>query len=177
MSRPSAPPSVLVVLVISSERANMELISQLIARRDDLKLLTANNCTDGIKLAGACQPEVVVMDTQLSDISAREALKRLHQNPETSHIPVVAVSSDAHKIQIDAGLQAGFFRYLTKPFKLTDLLDAIDDSLGYTREPMNSTAASNPGDGARTNEAISMVPAVMTLDFECPAAGQLEKLV
>jgi CheY-like chemotaxis protein len=49
----------------------------------------------------------------------------------TSHIPVIAVSSDAHPAQIHAGLQAGFYRYLTKPYKLTDLLDAIDCSLGY----------------------------------------------
>jgi len=42
------------------------------------------------------------------------------------------VSSDAFKTQIDAGLRAGFYRYLTKPFKLSDLLDAIDNSFGYT---------------------------------------------
>jgi CheY-like chemotaxis protein len=112
----------------------MQLMTQLIATRDDLKLLTANNGRDGLEWAGACQPEVVVMDTGLSDISAGDALAWLRENPATSHIPVIAVSSDALKIQIDAGLQAGFYRYLTKPFKLTDLLDAIDNSLGYTLE-------------------------------------------
>jgi CheY-like chemotaxis protein len=135
------------VLVVSSDSANMQLMAQLIARRDDLKLLTANNGSDGLDWARACQPEVLVMDTGLSDISARDALARLRENPATSHIPVIAVSSDALKTQIDAGLQAGFYRYLTKPFKLSDLLDAIDNALGYTLERYDRFSSS-PGSSA-----------------------------
>ena len=141
MNLPLASSSLRTVLIVSSDRANLQLITQLIATRDDLKLLTANNGTDGLEWAVACQPEVVVIDTGLSDMSAREALARLRENPATSHIPVIAVSSDAHKTQIDAGLQSGFYRYLTKPFKLTDLLDAIDNSFGYTMERFERLAS------------------------------------
>jgi CheY-like chemotaxis protein len=44
---------------------------------------------------------------------------------------VIAVSSDAFPAQIQAGLESGFHRYLTKPYMVSDLMDAIDDSLGY----------------------------------------------
>ncbi|MCM2341006.1 response regulator [Rhodoferax sp.] len=127
----STPTSERTLLVIASDKANMQIMTQLIARRDDLNLITAVSGMEGMKLADTSLPEVVVLDTGLSDICAREVLKGLRGNPVTSHIPVIAVSSDAHPAQIQAGLQAGFYRYLTKPYKLTDLLDAIDCSLSY----------------------------------------------
>jgi response regulator RpfG family c-di-GMP phosphodiesterase len=120
------------LLVISSDQANMLLMTQLITtKRDDLKLLTAPNGKAGMILASESPPQVVVLDTVLSDFCAKEVLKGLHGNPQTSQIPVIAVSPDAQEAQIQAGLNAGFYRYLTKPYKLTDLLDAIDDSLRY----------------------------------------------
>ena len=127
----ATPSSERTLLVIASDQANMLLMTQLIARRGDLNLLTAVNGKEGLKLANTSQPEVVVLDTALSDICTNEVLKGLHENPRTSDIPVIAVSSDAQETQIQAGLQAGFYRYLTKPYKLTDLLDAIDSSLRY----------------------------------------------
>ena len=127
----STPASERTLLVIASDEVNMQLMTQLIARRDDLNLMTAVNGMDGMKLADTSLPAVVVLDTALSDIGAREVLKSLRGSPMTSHIPVIAVSSDAHPAQIQAGLQAGFYRYVTKPYKLTDLLEAIDCSLSY----------------------------------------------
>lgn len=128
----STPSSERTLLVISSDQVNLQLMTQLIAMRDDLKLLTAQNGKDGMALAREAQPQVVVMDTGLSDTCAKEALKGLRGHPLTSRIPVIAVSSDAQEAQIQAGLQAGFYRYLTKPYKLTDLLDAIDDASRYS---------------------------------------------
>ena len=132
MNLMSTPTTERTLLVISSDRANRLLMTQLItAKRDDLKLLTAPNGQAGMTLASASQPQAVVLDTVLSDFCAKEVLKGLHGNPQTSHIPVIAVSPDAQEAHIQAGLKAGFYRYLTKPYKLTDLLDAIDDSLRY----------------------------------------------
>jgi CheY-like chemotaxis protein len=132
MNSAATPSCVPTLLVISSDRANMQLMTQLIATRGDLTLRTAPNGMDGIELASSVQPAVVVMDTELSDTCAKEVLKGLKGNPHTSRIPVVAVSSEAFPAQVQAGLKAGFYRYLTKPYKLPDLMDAIDDSLGYT---------------------------------------------
>ena len=135
------PSSVRTVLLVGSDSAGMELMTQLIARRDDLNLLSTNSGREAMELAAAGQPDVVVMDTDVSDVSARDALTWLRRSPSTSHIPVIAVSSDALKTQIDAGLQAGFYRYLTKPFKLTDLLDAIYNSFDYTLKRIDRLAS------------------------------------
>lgn len=141
-----APTSVRTVLLVASasQSTNMLLMTQLLARRNDLKLLTTNSSKVCVEVAVARQPDVIVMDTELPYVSAIEALALLRTNPATSHIPVIAVSAEAFKTQIDAGLRAGFYRYLTKPFKLTDLLDAIDNSCGYTMERFERIAVKRP---------------------------------
>jgi CheY-like chemotaxis protein len=110
MFNKSIPVSHRTVMVIASDQANLQLVTQLIARRDDLKLLSATQGKQGVDMTSACQPDVVVMDTGLSDISGLEALKMLSDNFSTSHIPVIALSSDARQTHIDQGMKAGFYR-------------------------------------------------------------------
>jgi CheY-like chemotaxis protein len=131
MDLATAPSSERTLLVISSDRANLHLMTQLIGARGDLSVQTANKGLDGYVLATTIQPAVVVMDTGLSDTCAKVMLGMLKEHPRTSKIPVIAVSSDAQESQVQAGLNAGFHRYVTKPYKLASLLDAIDDSLRY----------------------------------------------
>jgi len=68
------------VMVIASDQANFQLITQLITRRDDLNLLSATQGKQGVDMTSACQPDVVVMDTNLSDISGLDALKMLRED-------------------------------------------------------------------------------------------------
>jgi CheY-like chemotaxis protein len=117
------------VLYIEDNPANMLLVVQLIARRSDLKLLMAVNGYTGIELARQFRPDVIVMDINLPDINGVDALKALLQDPATLHIPVVALSSDAFPKQIERGIQAGFFRYLTKPFQVDEFMDSLDAAL------------------------------------------------
>jgi CheY-like chemotaxis protein len=115
----------------ADENTERELMTQLITTRVDFSVQTATTGMEGLKQASAAQPAVVVMDTGFSDTCAKVVLKTLNENSRTSRIPVIAVSADAQESQVQAGLKAGFYRYLTKPYKLPDLLDAIDDSLAY----------------------------------------------
>ncbi len=132
MNLPTAQSSGQTLLVISSDRANMQLMTQLLAMRSEFLVLTATNGLDGIQLAMVVQPAAVVMDTGLSDTRAEAVLKILKEHPRTSMIPIIAVSSDAQASQVLAGLKVGFYRYLTKPYKLLNLLEAVDDALGYS---------------------------------------------
>lgn len=106
----------------------------LIEPRSDLRLLTALNGYQGLEMACSHIPDVILMDINLPDISGLAAMKMLRANPATAHIPVIALSSNAYASQIKEGLEAGFFRYLTKPYKLNELMDAIDVALQYAAE-------------------------------------------
>jgi PAS domain S-box-containing protein len=122
------------VLYVEDNLANMKLVEQLIARRPDLQLLTAADGTLGIEIARTAQPTMILMDINLPGISGVEALKVLRLDPCTAHIPVVALSANAMPRDIEKGLQAGFFRYLTKPIKINEFMHTLDEALEFARQ-------------------------------------------
>ena len=119
------------LLYVEDNPANLKLVQQLVARRPDMRLLTAVNGRLGIELAHAAQPEVILMDINLPGISGTEAMQILHQDPATAHIPVIALTANAIPHDIERGLAAGFFRYLTKPIKVNEFMEALDAALAY----------------------------------------------
>ena len=119
------------LLYVEDNPANLTLVEQLIARRTDLKLLTAVDGHLGIQLARAFQPDVILMDINLPGISGFGVLKILGVDPATSHIPVIALSANAVPRDIEKGIEAGFFRYLTKPIKVVEFMDALDVALQH----------------------------------------------
>jgi PAS domain S-box-containing protein len=117
------------LLYVEDNPANLALVEQLIARRGDLKLLTAIDGHLGIELARAYLPDVILLDINLPGISGYGALKRLREDPATAHIPVLALSANAVPRDIEKGLEAGFFRYLTKPIRVHEFMNALDVAL------------------------------------------------
>jgi CheY-like chemotaxis protein len=117
------------LLYVEDNRANMQLVEQLIERRPDMRLMSAGDGIRGITLARIHQPDVILMDINLPGISGIQALKILREDPVTAHIPVLALSANAMPRDIEKGLAAGFFRYLTKPIKVTEFMEALDMGL------------------------------------------------
>ncbi|MES2257633.1 MAG: ATP-binding protein [Pseudomonadota bacterium] len=119
------------LLYVEDNPANLNLVEQLIARRSDLKLLTAINGNLGIQLALTCQPDVILMDINLPGISGLGCLRILQQENATKHIPVLALSANAMPRDVEKGLEAGFFDYLTKPIKVPEFMAALDRALQH----------------------------------------------
>ncbi|MDO9164805.1 MAG: ATP-binding protein [Rhodoferax sp.] len=149
---PQAPPQAEVVqveglrtlLYVEDNRTNMQLVEQLIARRPDIRLLSAADGLRGIALARIHQPDVILMDINLPGISGTEALKVLREDPATAHIPVLALSANAMPRDIERGVEAGFFRYLTTPIRINEFMEALDTALEATQTGSDSAAL--PGD-------------------------------
>jgi PAS domain S-box-containing protein len=119
------------LLYVEDNPANLQLVAQLIARRPDMRLLSARDGNSGIRLARAHCPDVILMDINLPGIGGIEAMKILHDDPLTAHIPVVALSANAMPRDIEKGLVAGFFRYLTKPIRINEFMDTLDVALEF----------------------------------------------
>jgi CheY-like chemotaxis protein len=135
---PAQPPAprgapLRTLLYVEDNPANLELVEQLIARRPDLRLLSAADGDLGIEFARAYQPEVILMDINLPGISGIAAMKILRADPSTAHIPIIALSANAVPHDIEKALQAGFFDYLTKPIKVDKFMDALDTALKFAR--------------------------------------------
>jgi len=120
------------LLYVEDNPANLLLVESLIARRGDMQLLSASEARLGIVLARSRQPEVILMDINLpGGISGIKALKFLQEDPLTRHIPVIAISANAMPRDIKKGLEKGFFSYLTKPIKVDEFFEALDDALEF----------------------------------------------
>jgi len=130
-ARQEMKPASHTLLYVEDNPANLLLVKQLISRREDMKLLTAISGDLGILLAQVYQPDVILMDINLPGMSGFDALKILRNELVTRHIPVIALSSNAFRNEITEGLNAGFIRYLTKPYLVSELFDAIDVALRH----------------------------------------------
>jgi CheY-like chemotaxis protein len=117
------------LLYVEDNPANLELVEQLISRRPELRLLTAADGNLGVEFARAYLPEVILMDINLPGISGNEAQQILRADPQTAHIPVIALSANAVPNYIQECLEAGFFDYLTKPIKVNLFMNALDTAL------------------------------------------------
>ena len=121
------------LLYVEDNPANLMLVEDLIARRPDIRLLTARDGTRGIEIAREALPDVILMDINLPGISGLRALRILADDPATRHIPVIALSANAMRRDIEKGLEAGFFRYLTKPIKVNEFMDTLDIALNLAK--------------------------------------------
>ena len=135
--------AVRTVLCVEDNPANLMLVERLLARRPDIRLISAVDGRRGIEMARQMQPDVILMDINLPGISGVTALRILRADASTAHIPVVALSANAMPRDIEKGLEAGFFRYLTKPIKLAEFMLALDLALAQAKE----NAEAHPGAG------------------------------
>jgi signal transduction histidine kinase len=121
------------LLYVEDNPSNLALAKQIIARQPDLHLLTCGDGPAAIESACASHPDLILMDINLPGINGYEVLKLLRSIPATAAIPVIALSANAMTLDIERGLRAGFCRYLTKPFRIFDLMEAVNEVLDKTR--------------------------------------------
>jgi signal transduction histidine kinase/ActR/RegA family two-component response regulator len=122
------------LLYVEDNPANLSLVEQLIARRSDLSLLAATDGLSGLRMAREQNPDLILMDINLPIMSGLEAMRLLKSSPDTAHIPIIALSANAVPHDIELGLTAGFFRYLTKPIRINEFMDALDVALDHIVE-------------------------------------------
>ena len=134
-----------LLLYVEDNPANLKLIEQLISRRPDLRLLTAQNGRDGINLARVSLPDVILMDINLPGINGIEAMKILRLDPATAHIPIVALSANAIPSDIEKGLEAGFHRYLTKPIKVNEFFETLNGALEFAETGVDAMDSERGG--------------------------------
>jgi signal transduction histidine kinase len=120
------------LLYVEDNPANLSLVEQLVARCPDLDLLSARDGILGIQIARDALPDVILMDINLPGLGGLDALKILRGDLATAHIPIVALSANAMPNDIRRGLEAGFFRYLTKPIKVAEFMDTLNLALEFS---------------------------------------------
>jgi two-component system cell cycle response regulator DivK len=116
------------VLIIEDNPRNLKLVRDVLNVKG-FPTLEADNAEDGLALARAQHPDLVLMDVQLPGIDGVEALRRLRADPRTADIRVMAVTAFAMKEDRDRFLAAGFDGYLEKPIDVRRLPDTVAEML------------------------------------------------
>jgi len=128
------------LLYVEDNPANLMLVEQIIEGHPHMRMLSARDGNSGIALVRAHLPDVILMDINLPGISGYQVLKILREDPATAHIPVLAISANAMPRDIEKGLAAGFFRYLTKPIKVNEFMEALDSALELAETGLGGAA-------------------------------------
>jgi CheY-like chemotaxis protein len=118
-----------ILLYVEDNPANLLLVQQIIEEHPRINMISACDGNLGVALARAHHPDVILMDINLPGISGIEAMNILRNDLATKHLPIIALSANAMLRDIERGLEAGFFRYLTKPIKINEFMDALDAAL------------------------------------------------
>lgn len=119
------------LLYIEDNLASLNLVEQILARFANISLLTSMTGMNGVEIARNAQPNLIVMDINLPDISGIDALKLLRSDPATLHIPAIALSANAMPADIQKGIDAGFYYYITKPIKINEFIDALNSTIEF----------------------------------------------
>jgi CheY-like chemotaxis protein len=114
------------VLYIEDNDSNLALMRKVFARRPGIVLRTAIDGRTGLEAAAERAPDLILLDLHLPDMEGIDVLRRLDREPAGRRIPVVVVSADATPSQIERLQAAGADGYLTKPFRVDELLGVVD---------------------------------------------------
>ena len=121
------------VLYIEDIAENVQLVKQVLKRRPSVTLLASTFGEAGLDLARKHHPDLILLDVHLPDMTGDEVIRALQARPTTTTIPVVVLSADATKHQIDRLMAAGADAYLTKPIDVRQLLQTVDDAIGESQ--------------------------------------------
>ncbi len=121
------------ILSIEDNSANVRLLEVVLANRPEILLTTENQGMAGFELARRTEPDLILLDLNLPDVSGTEVLTRLKRSATTSGIPVIVISADAGEDKVHINLKAGAAAFLTKPLDVDRFLATMDDALGIPR--------------------------------------------
>ena len=89
----------------------------------------ANNGREAVELVRGTNPDLVLMDLMMPEMNGYEATAELKADDATSHIPVLALTAKAMRGDEERGRQAGVDAYITKPFRISQVLEVVDQFL------------------------------------------------
>jgi two-component system cell cycle response regulator DivK len=117
------------LLYVEDNEMNRDMLSRRLQRRG-FEVLIASNGEQGVAIAAAEKPDLILMDMSLPVLDGWQATRRLKAAPDTRRIPVIGLTAHAMATDRDKCLEAGCDDYDTKPVELGRLLEKIERLLG-----------------------------------------------
>jgi two-component system cell cycle response regulator DivK len=117
-----------LILIVEDNEKNLKLVRDVLQYRG-YQTIEAGSGEEGVRLAKARIPDLVLMDIQLPGMDGIAALGELRADPTTRAIPVIAVTASAMTHDRKKIMAAGFNGYQSKPIKVKEFMDAVREML------------------------------------------------
>lgn len=116
------------ILLVDDEPDNLEVVADSLSFFG-LKVKTAANGAEGLEVIKDFMPDLILLDLSMPKMDGWQMRQHVKANPETQHVPVLALSAHAMAGDRERALEAGFDGYLTKPINIATLVDDIRKAL------------------------------------------------
>jgi CheY-like chemotaxis protein len=113
------------ILIVEDNEENRDALSRRLKRRG-YDVVIATDGLQGVAMAAAEKPDLILMDMNLPELDGWEATKQVKAAPETKSVPVIALTAHALSGDRERALAAGCADYHTKPVELPRLLEQIE---------------------------------------------------
>ena len=117
------------VYVIEDNEKNMKLFRAVLKLIPDINIFEETSGELGLELIMSGNPDLVILDIQLPEISGIDICKKLREQDAFKDTPIIAVTSFAMKGDKDRILSAGFNEYISKPIKINDFRELVKEYL------------------------------------------------
>jgi len=118
------------LLYIEDNPANMQLMRRVIKRTEGVVLFDAPNAEIGLEMIEQMRPDIVLLDIDLPGMNGFQAYTEIQQRFDfADSLPVIAITANAMKKDVERGIELGFYAYLTKPLNISLFLQTIDKAI------------------------------------------------
>ncbi|HEY9555153.1 MAG TPA: response regulator [Acidimicrobiales bacterium] len=122
-------PASVTVLVVEDDPVILRLL-EVNFELEGFNVLAAHDGAEGIELARAEHPDVIISDIMMPKVSGLELVQAVKGDPDLAATPIILLSAKAQSADLKSGLDAGADDYVTKPFEPLDLVDRVNALLG-----------------------------------------------
>ena len=112
------------ILAVDDEPASLEIIKEALSENYDLR--TASTGEEALEIAPEFIPDLIVLDIMMPGIDGYEVCQRLREDLDFKSTPIIMVTAKTKSEEMIEGMKAGAEDYITKPFKVEDLMESIE---------------------------------------------------
>ncbi|HVW30797.1 MAG TPA: response regulator [Polyangiaceae bacterium] len=117
------PPPLKKVLVVEDDQAIADMLSKMLIRFYEVRVI--NDGGAAITTAASFRPDVILLDVNLPNMDGFAIAQGLKASSELSKIPIIFLTAQDRSLDVVKGIQAGAKHYITKPFKMDDVIKKV----------------------------------------------------
>ncbi len=115
------------VLLVDDQEKNIKILLEILEFEDEYTTEAVYSGDECLKILPSFMPDIILLDIMMPGIDGYEVCKRIRANPDHKSVKIIMLSGRAMQDEVTMGMEAGADRYISKPFGMTELLDALEE--------------------------------------------------